>query len=384
MDMKQDQSLTLHVSEGHPVSTLHVPNSSMTLNDVLKVNGFTPRDGSFRFLVDEQGTMINHREAGRAPSTVRCAVPDNVEQLWISENPVQGFASAVRSNGSELVVLNGRAFEFQTVFVTKKKRGSKKRRVAYSFSPEPPFYENQGLVFLQVPLKGDVGQIFNPQTGRVDWNVRLQVAPRDIERMRGFWSVWEMRGDLRSATFRTDITPLPANFKPHFAPKPQHKGEQRNTKPANPKKAKSKMKRKRTVKLKKFEADAWYKGLHKCVVFQGSRPYPALVCGGPRKPLELKGTLVATGNLTRPAMVNLDGFRYGMTQFIKIPEEGNNYEIWFPNEKKFVPCVIESTAELQLDQLRNRWVIARLRRSHAHGRKLVLEALPSRFHSKVN
>ena len=83
-------------------------------------------------------------------------------------------------------------------------------------------------------------------------------------------------------------------------------------------------------------------------------------------------------------MVNLDGFRYGMTQFIKIPEEGNNYEIWFPNEKKFVPCVIESTAELQLDQLRNRWVIARLRRSHAHGRKLVLEALPSRFHSKVN
>ena len=59
--------------------------------------------------------MINHREAGRAPSTVRCGVPDNVEQLWIDENPVQGFASAVRSNGSEVVVLNGRAFEFQTV-----------------------------------------------------------------------------------------------------------------------------------------------------------------------------------------------------------------------------------------------------------------------------
>lgn len=379
--MEPNQSLTLHVSEGHPVSTLHVPNSSMTLNDVLKVNGFTPRDGSFRFLVDEQGTMINHREAGRAPPMVRCGVPANVEQLWIDENPVQGFAPAVRSNGSEVVVLNGRVFEFQTVFVTKKKRGSKKRRVAYSFSPEAPFYEAQSLVFLRVPTKGDVGRIFNPQTGRVDWNVRLQVAPRELEKMRGFWSVWQIRSDLRSATFRSDITPLPANFKPLSASITTHKAEKTNGKPSKPEKANSKKKRKRTVKLKKFEADAWYQGLHKCVVFQGSRPFQALVCGGPRKPLELKGTLVATGNLTRPAMVNLDGFRYGMTQFIKIPEKGNIYEIWFPHEKKFVPCVIESTAELQLNQLRNRWVIARLRRSGQHGRKLVLEALPSRFHS---
>ena len=378
--MERNQSLTLHVSEGYPASILHVPDSSMTLNDVLKVNGFTPRDGSFRFLIDKQGTMINHREAGRAPSTVRCGVPANVEQLWIDENPVQGFALAVRSNGSEVVVLNGRVFEFETVFVTKKKRGSKKRRVAYSFSPEAPFYEAQSLVFLQVPTKGDVGRIFNPQTGQVDWNVRLQVPPRDLEKMRGFWSVWQMRGDLRSATFRSDITPLPANFKPNVASKPQEKGEQKNTKPANPKKSNSKQK-KRTVKVKKFESDATHEGVHKCLVLRDGYPCSALVCGGPKNPLGHRGTLVALGSSRRPAMVNLDGFRYGMTQFIKIPEKGSNYEIWFPHEKKFVSCVIESTAELQLNQLRNRWVIARLRRSNQHGSKLVLEALPSQFRS---
>ena len=117
--MEQQQSLTLHVGENHPASTLHVPDSSMTLNDVLKVNGFTPRDGSFRFLVDEQGTMINHREASAAPSTVRYGVPANVEQLWIDEDAKRGFASAVRSNGDEVVVLNGKAFHYQTVFVTR-------------------------------------------------------------------------------------------------------------------------------------------------------------------------------------------------------------------------------------------------------------------------
>ena len=176
----------------------------MTLNDVLKVNGFTPRDGSFRFLVDEQGTMINHREASAAPSTVR-GVPANVEQLWIDEDAKRGFASAVRSNGDEVVVLNGKAFDFQTVFVTRWKRGKEQRRVAYSFLPESPFYCASDLVFLQIPTKGETGRIYNPQSGRVDVKFASKPLQQRLKPMRGFWSAWQLQPDLESATFRATL-----------------------------------------------------------------------------------------------------------------------------------------------------------------------------------
>ena len=369
--MEQDQSLTLHVSEGHPVSTLHVPDSSMTLNDVLKVNGFTPRDGSFRFLVDEQGTMINHREAGRAPPTVRCGVPANVEQLWIDDDASRGFASAVRSNGEEVLVLNGKAFDFQTVFVTNWKRGKEQRRVAYGFSPELPFYAASDLVFLQIPTKGETGRIYNPHSGRVDRKIRLQAPPAKIEAMRGFWSAWQLQPDLESATFRGDITPLPADFKPHTQSRPQ------------PKKRLVK-KNKRTIKLKKIKEDAWGQGMHKSVLRLHTHWAPALVCGVPKTPNGREGVLVANGNANRPAMVNLDGYQYGMTQCIKIPDQGETYELYAPAQKDYVSCVIESSESLNLEELRGRWVIARLQRSNQHKRKLVLEALPSQLRSKEN
>jgi len=374
MDMGQDQSLTLHLSEGHPVSTLHVPDSSMTLNDVLKVNGFTPRDGSFRFLVDEQGTMINHREAGRAPPTVRCGVPANVEQLWIDEDPVSGFAPAVCSNGNEVVVLNGRVFEFQTVFVTKKKRGSKKRRVAYSFSPEAPFYQAQSLVFLQVPPKGDVGRIFNPQTGQVDRNIRLHVSAREIEKMRGFWSVWQMRGDLRSATFRSDITPLPANFKPLV-----ERTQDKNSNLVNPMSEPSRSDHGRRLHFKNIKMNAFGEGLHKVMPREHNHWKNALVCGVPRTHYDLQGTLVAKRSSKRPAMINLDGFQYGMTQFIKVPEAKDTFDVYSPAQKGTITCRIESGVELKIQDVRGRWVIARLQRCDQHKRKLVLEALPSNF-----
>ena len=367
--MEQQQSLTLHVGENHPASTLHVPDSSMTLNDVLKVNGFTPRDGSFRFLVDEQGTMINHREASAAPSTVRYGVPANVEQLWIDEDAKRGFASAVRSNGDEVVVLNGKAFDFQTVFVTRWKRGKEQRRVAYGFSPESPFYAASDLVFLQIPTKGETGRIYNPQSGRVDRKIRLQAPSAEIEAMRGFWSAWQLQPDLESATFRADITPLPVDFKPHAPSRPKPKKPSTN-------------KNKRTIKLKKLKKDAWGEGMHKTVLQLHNHWLSTLVCGVPQTPNGLNGVLVANGNANRPAMVNLDGFQYGMTQCIKIPDEGETYELYAPAQKDYVSCVIESSESLDLEELRGRWVIARLQRSNQHKRKLVLEALPSQLRSK--
>ena len=367
--MVQDQSLNLQLAEGHPVSTLHVPDSSMTLNDVLKVNGFTPRDGSFRFLIDDHGTMINHREASRAPSLVRCGEPSDVEQLWIDDDAKRGFAPAVRSNGENVLVLNGRAFDFQTVYVTKWKRGpNKDHRVAYGFSPEPPFYNATNLVYLRVPNKGHLGRVYNPKTGRVDLDVRLDVPQNELDAMRGFWSAWQLQPDLVSATFRGDLTPLPSGYKPFVQTAPQRA----SSKPSS-------AKNKRSVQLKKLRVDALGSGLHKGLAKYNNYFFKALVCGVPRAPDTANGVLAATRNANRQAMVNLDGYQFGMTQFIKIPENGETYQLFAPAQQTHVSCIIRSSPELNLEDLRGRWVIARLQRCNRHKRKLVLEALPAQF-----
>ena len=96
--------------------------------------------------------------------------------------------------------------------------------------------------------------------------------------------------------------------------------------------------------------------------------------------LTARGEVIA--NATRPAMVNLDGYQFGMTQFIKIPEEGETYELFAPAQQTHVSCIIRSSPELNLENLRGRWVIARLQRCNRHKRKLVLEALPSQFYEE--
>ena len=79
-----------------------------------------------------------------------------------------------------------------------------------------------------------------------------------------------------------------------------------------------------------------------------------------------------------------DGDRDGMTQCIKIPDQGETYELYAPAQKDYVSCVIKSSESLNLEELRGRWVIARLQRCNQHKRKLVLEALPSQLRSKEN
>ena len=122
--------------------------------------------------------------------------------------------------------------------------------------------------------------------------------------------------------------------------------------------------------------------MHKSVLQLHNHWAPTLVCGVPKTPNGLEGVLVANGNASRPAMVNLDGFQYGMTQCIKIPAQGETYSIYAPAQKDYVSCVIESSKSLVLEELRGRWVIARLQRSNQHKRKLVLEALPSQLTSR--
>ena len=174
------------------------------------------------------------------------------------------------------------------------------------------------------------------------------------------WSAWQLQPDPASATFRGDITPLElqvfrSNF-PQRASRCHRPKEEGNVRLNNP-------------------------GLMLWAV-ASTRAHSSTRTTGQRRsfwgrtPERLNGVLVATKNATRPAMVNLDGYQFGMTQFIKIPEEGETYELFAPAKQTHVSCIIRSSPELNLENLRGRWVIARLQRCNRHKRKLVLEFCP--------
>ena len=86
-------------------TVLQAPNESMTVNDLLRINGLEPRDGSFRFLVNDRGEMVNHQTILQSPQTVRCSNPTNVEQLWIDDATTNGFSTSYLSNDERISVL---------------------------------------------------------------------------------------------------------------------------------------------------------------------------------------------------------------------------------------------------------------------------------------
>lgn len=362
-------------------TVLQAPNESMTVNDLLRINGLEPRDGSFRFLVNDRGEMVNHQTILQSPQTVRCSNPTNVEQLWIDDATTNGFSTSYLSNDERISVLGAEPFSFQAVYVPlwRRKVGGAEQRVGYVFSPNPPFYRPSTLVYLQVPVEGNNGLIYNPLTGKVDLKIQLHMSEDDLNRHRGFWSAWQLNADCSQAMIRHDLTPLSSTFKPHknHVHRKEHTTKKGNNNTAIQKHGRRK---KRPVTVKKIRAAPTDSAVRKGHILHGSKYYQALICGPPsEQATSLKGDLVALKNKTRPAMVNLDGYSYGMTQFIKIPEQGDTYSLFVPQQKVWVDCEIRGTSNMDIEAYRGRWVIARLKRNARGRRYLLVESLPNDF-----
>lgn len=375
------KSLEILFDQGIPSTVLHAPNESMTVNDLLRTNGLEPRDGSFRFLVNDRGEMVNHQTILKSPQTVRCSNPTNVEQLWIDDATPNGFSISYLSNNERISVLGAEPFSFQVVYTPlwRRKEAGTEQRVGYIFSPNPPFYQPSTLVYLQVPREGNNGLIYNPLTGKVDLKIQLQMSENDLNRHRGFWSAWQLNADCSQAKIRHDLTPLPPTFKPHtkHVPSKKHTPKKRNNSPPIERHGRHE---KRPVKIKKFRSTPPDSPVRKAYIMHGSKCYQALICGPPSdQATSLKGDLVALKNKTRPAMVNLDGYTYGMTQFIKIPEQGDTYSLFVPQQNVWVDCEIRGTPNMKIEAYRGRWVIARLKRNARGRRYLLVESLPSDF-----
>ena len=114
----------------------------------------------------------------------------------------------------------------------------------------------------------------------------------------------------------------------------------------------------------------------------GENKYSALVCGVPSSSGSLKGRVVARSNKTRPNLVNLEGYQYGMTQFVKVPEEGRIIQLYNSVSKQWVDCTLLMSDECDLEKIRNQWVVVKLKKHSRYKRALKIIALPREFYKK--
>jgi hypothetical protein len=334
-------------------------DGSLTLDALLRDHGLSARDGSFQFLTDGNGRMINHLKLSAAPAVIHVQFPKNVDQLWVDGSPRNGFASTIDSDGRRVSLLGGQENMFTSVYITNWKLGNK-NLVAYCFSPTYPYYEIGSLVYIQVPLSGDVVGIYNPMTGKEDLKIQLNVTQQELDSMRGFWSAWELIGNGSSAKYRRDLTPLPNGFKPLTS------------------RSKKKILR---VNVENMQALQTEPSIHSGRVQIGKNKSKAIICGV-NAPNSQKGRVVARSNRTRPNLVNLEGYQYGMTQFVKVPEEGRIVQLYNSVTKQWVDCTVLIDEEYDLNVLRNQWVIVQLKKHRKYKRTLKIVALPREFYKK--
>ena len=357
------KQLTILFPDADFSTVVPVHDESSTLNDVLRTNGLQSRDGSYRLLSDSDGMMVNYQKAHSGPDVIRVEPPKNVAQIWIDRLQGPYFAPSQDHLGRDITVLGGVVDTFTTAYTTSWKRGD--HLVGYQFSPSAPYYSIQGLVFLQVPLKGATSNLYNPETGLCDYKVKLECEKKQLDAIRGLWSAWEITGGLHAVKFRGDITPIPRDFAPY----------QPKTRPGSRSQS-------RHVKIGEISTVQLDPPIHRSRT-TGPNSWPVLVCGSMHSsPSPKRGVLVAKSNQSRPNMVNLEGFSYGMTQFIKIPEQGRTVALYNPMMKDNVECTLINSEEHPIDDYRRRWVIVQLKRHTRYKRALRIVGFPRDFHKK--
>ena len=293
-----------------------------------------------------------------APSIIHVQAK-NVDPSWVDGAQRNGFALTIDSEGRQISLLGGQENMFTSVYITTWKARNK-NPVAYCFSPTYPYYKTGDLVYTQVPLDGETVGIYNPMTGKENLKIKLNATQQELDSMRGFWSAWELIGNGTSAKYRRDLTPLPKEFKPLMP------------------RSKKKILRVNVDKMHVIQADPL---IQTGRIQIGKNKSKALVCGVD-SPRSKKGRVVARSNKTRPNFVNLEGYQYGMTQFVKVPESGRVIKLSNSACNQWVDCTVLMDEEYDINTLRNQWVIVRLKKHNKYKRALKIVALPREFYKK--
>lgn len=355
-------------------TSIMAENDSLTVNDVLTKNGLMPRDGTFRYVSSPAGTMINHMSVALAPSIIKVQTPNNVVQLWVEQCSEKAQKALVLSKDQKYLLYGVERDIHANIFLTNWYSG--RVRVGYSFSPLGRPYTTGKIVFLQVPVQGDRAALFNPLNGKEDYPLRLV---GDLSPMRGFWSAWQIGANVNTATYRADITPLPADYQPWRAKVKVHEKGNRIPSKKDP--------RGRRINMKSLHAITVEPAIYSAQISKNnpSRNGGAIVCGLKCNALGSNiGYVAAWGNKTRPTMINRAGYQYGMSVFVKIPEEGRTVQVYNSIQDVYVNCRLTDSQTLLVEDLRGRWAIAQLRRHTKHKRVLKLHSMPSDIEALAN
>lgn len=338
-------------------------DNSLTMQELLIKNGLNSRDGAFRYVCDKNGLMLNYKKGIQCPNSVFIQYPSKISQVWIDSSTTHHLIPVFTSNGEKILILEGRENDFLNVYQSNLK--IKNNFVAYKFEPIPPFYSPKNLIALQVPQKGNLAFVFNPESGLVDFQVRLDLGKDELEKIRGKWSVWEVKNFDFEVKFRPDIVPIQHGSKAKKAkqvrlfPKSKVSLNIDNLKPVS-----------NDVNIYKIDSSGFPN---------------ALFCG--RNLLNaqgknLTGKVVAGATKTRPALINTIKFSWENSYFVKVPNIGDEVTIFNDVEQKQYQFKIRGNDTFPIEELRGRWVIVAIKKGKSSGntvRIAYIKGVPSMF-----
>ena len=376
-------SVCFRLQSNQDIESSFEVNSTCLLGEAIEMSGIKPRDGSLIYALDHNGISLdNNLPISSVPNNLLLGPSDKISQVW-GEKWANHMGEANDFCKGRIVVPGLEIGEYSTIFIVPRK-DKNKSNYGYKFSQFGDHYSAGNLVYVKAPVSDDSVYLFNPKSGVED--IKFQYIHDDIDKIRGFWGCCEIisyhpegRSQVR---LREDITPVPKRFKPINSKnqiiKPLRQVKQSIT-------PKLKSKRKRKLKIKNYQSinDELMVGKGKIIfrISEGKiRCQKALIFGSPSEKSGTKhGKLASMGRKNRSALVNLPGYRFGMSQVIKVPENGLEVELYNEKAMKTYRCTILQNPEFNVEELRGRWVVARLQRHNIYTRALEIIGLPNDF-----
>lgn len=347
------RTIRFRLESNHDVESVVECNANWPLGTVVGNLGIKPRDGSLVLPLDTNGKPLHMgQRICHVPRDILLGTGKKVCHVW-GEKWVNHLGETNHYQHGTIVVPGLDVGEYATVYITDHNTND---GLSYGYKIPTKLSDNYtkgDLVFVRVPRSGKTVNLFHPLQMRA-----FEYIDCDIERIRGFWGCCEIivtssNGRTGKLKLREDITPIPKAFKP---------------------KTNMKSDKKFTIKNYRLLND-------ELMIAKGKIKYGnAMIFGSPSAKTGTKyGQLLSSSRKGRPALVNLPGYRYGMSQVIKVPDEGKEVEIYHENEHKKYTCTILQKPDYDLESLRGRWVVAKLQRHNKYKRAFEIIGMPNDF-----
>jgi hypothetical protein len=195
-------------------------DSSMLIDQFLLQNGLMPRDGSLRYAMDSNGTVLRDCIVSNAPGVMYLGLPDKILSTWVDTVFSDGVQTkTILENGAELYVPGLNSNEHYNIFISRKStsKNAKPKLHGYRFRTDGNPYHSGDYLYVRVPKSGKSIMICDPITGTESIKTSFDSNGINIDMIRGLWCVCTFQlnsGNQSSLKFSPEHTYFPPNFKP--------------------------------------------------------------------------------------------------------------------------------------------------------------------------